>query len=352
MADDKTEQPTPKRLAEARKKGQVFKSVDMTQSGLFLTAAAVLSFSGPGLVDALKAFMIESLDPKLLSGQFDPSLLLARVGNASMKFLLLSMPLLVALAIAGAALDFAQMRGLIFAPGVLSPKFSKLNPVAGFQNLFFKPKTYLELVKGLIKFAVIFWIAYSTLMSGLRDLIVSSRLGLEQIAQIAPKLLFGLLFKVGGAFLLLGAADFALQRKMFMKNLMMSKDEVKREFKEQEGDPHVKSHRKALYRSLVRENATKRVPQANVVVVNPTHLAVALQYDEAKMNAPQVIAKGEMFLAQKIRRLAERHNVPVLRNVELAHTLFTLELDEEIPEELYEAVAEILNLAAELAKKQ
>ena len=352
MADDKTEQPTPKRLEEARKKGQVFKSADMTQSGLFLTAAAVLSFSGPGLVEALKAFMVESLDSRLLSGTFDPSLLLARIGNASIKFLLLSMPLLMALAIAGAALDFAQMRGLIFAPAVLSPKFTRLNPIAGLQNILFKPKTYLELVKNLLKFVVIFWIAYSTLMSSMRDLIVSSRIGLEQIAQLAPKLLFGLLFKIGGAFLLLGAADFALQKKIFMKGLMMSKDEVKREYKEQEGDPHVKSHRKALHRMMLRENATKRVPQANAVVVNPTHVAVALQYDEAKMNAPQVIAKGEMLLAQKIRRIAERHNVPILRNVELAHTLLALELDEEIPEELYEAVAEILNLAAELTKKQ
>jgi flagellar biosynthesis protein FlhB len=161
-----------------------------------------------------------------------------------------------------------------------------------------------------------------------------------------------LLFKIGGAFLLLGAADFALQKKIFMKGLMMSKDEVKREYKEQEGDPHVKGQRKALQRMLLRENATKRVPQANAVVVNPTHVAVALQYDEAKMNAPQVIAKGEMLLAQRIRRIAERHNVPILRNVELAHTLFVLEVDEEIPEELYEAVAEILNLASELTKKQ
>jgi flagellar biosynthetic protein FlhB len=184
----------------------------------------------------------------------------------------------------------------------------------------------------------------------MRDLIVSSRIGLEQIAVLAPKLLFTLLFKVGGAFLLLGAADFALQKKIFMKGLMMSKDEVKREYKEQEGDPHVKGHRKALHRALLRENATKRVPQANVVVVNPTHLAIALQYDDAKMNAPQVTAKGEMFLAQKIRRIAERHGVPVLRNVELAHSLFVLELDEEIPEELYTAVAEILNLASDLTK--
>jgi flagellar biosynthesis protein FlhB len=349
VADDKTEQPTPKRLQEARKKGQIFKSADLTQSVLFLTGAAVLSFAGPTLVGGLKMLMIESLDARLLSASPDSNLLVARIRDASVKFLLLSLPLLVALVVAAFAADFAQLRGFIFAPAVLSPKFTKLNPISGLQNILFKPKTYLELVKNLIKFAIIFWIAYSTVSSGLRDLIVSSRLGLAQVAVLGPKLLFGLLFKVGGVFLILGAADFMLQRKAFLKGLMMSKEEVKREFKEQEGNPEVKGHRRALHMALLRENAAKRVPQANAVVVNPTHLAVALQYDETSMNAPQIVAKGEMLMAQRIVRIAKRHNVPVIQNVPLARSLFPLELDEEVPEELYQAVAEILKLAAELA---
>jgi flagellar biosynthetic protein FlhB len=130
---------------------------------------------------------------------------------------------------------------------------------------------------------------------------------------------------------------------------MMSKEEIKQEYKEEEGDPHVKGHRKALYMALLRENAVKQVPKAKAVVVNPTHIAVALQYEEAQMNAPRIAAKGEMFLAQKIIEIAKRHNVPVIRNITLARSLFTLELEEEIPEELYETVAEILNLASRLA---
>jgi flagellar biosynthesis protein FlhB len=350
MADDKTEKPTPKKLAEARKKGQVSKSADLTQSVLFLTAATVLSFTGPTLVDQLKAFMIDSLDPKLLAGSLDPNLFAARIGNASIKFLLLSMPLLMALMMAGVAVNFAQMKGLIFVPDAFSPKFEKLNPLAGLQNILLKPKTYLELVKNLLKFIIIFWLAYSTLMSSLRDLVVSSRLGIEQIASFGPKLMFGLLFKVGGAFVLFGAADFALQQKMFLKGLMMSKEEIKQEFKNDEGDPEVKGHRRALQMELARESAAKRVPKAKAVIVNPTHLAVALEYDEASMNAPRVAAKGEMFLAQTIIEIAKKHNVPVIRNIMLARSLYSLEIEDEIPEELYEAVAEILNLVTRLEK--
>jgi flagellar biosynthesis protein FlhB len=351
MADDKKEKPTPKKLKDARDKGQVSKSTDLLQSVLFLTAAAVLSFTGPTLVEQLKANMIESFSPRLLAQVPDRLMLVALIGNASTKFVLLSMPLLIALAVAAIAVNFAQLQGLLFAPSVLSPKFSKLNPVAGLQNLLFTSKTYLELVKNLFKFIVILWLAYSTLSAALPNLIVSSRLSIAQTAAFGPKLLFNLLFKVGAVFLLFGAADFALQKQLFTKGLMMSKEEIKQEHKNEEGDPHVKSHRRAIYMALLRENAVKQVPHANAVVVNPTHIAVALQYEEAHMNAPRIIAKGEMFLAQKIIEIAKRHNVPVIRNKTLARSLFALEIEEEIPEELYETVADILNLTSRLANE-
>jgi flagellar biosynthesis protein FlhB len=347
MAGDKTEKPTHKRLADARRKGQVAKSTDLTQSALFLTAAAILSFTGPALVEQLKAFMVESFSPGMLARVADPGILASRAGEASIKFLLLSAPLLMALAIAAIAVNFAQIQGLLFVPPKLN--FAKLNPVVGLQNLLFKPKTYLELVKNLLKFLINLCLAYSTLWPALRDLVVSSRLDIAQIAAFGPKLLFGLLFKVGGVFLLFGAADYALQKKLFMTDLMMSKEEIKQEFKNEEGDPHVKGHRKAMYAALLRENAAKKVPNAKAVVVNPTHIAVAVQYEEDHMNAPRVIAKGEMFLAQKIIEIAKSHQVPVIQNIPLAHSLFALEIEEEIPEELYETVAEILNLASRLA---
>lgn len=348
MADDKTEKPTPKRLEEARKKGQVSKSNDLTQATLFLVAGGVLYFSGPQMVAQLKVFMIESFNPKLLAGSIDSLTLSDRMENALVKFLLLSAPLLMSLVIAAIAVNFAQIRGLIFSPEVLSPKFQKLNPVAGLQNLFLKSKTYIDLVKNLLKFFIITWLAYSTLKGELRGLVLSSRVGIEQVGAFAPRLLFATLFQVGGVFVIFGTADFALQQYQFMKGLMMSKEEIKREYKEQEGNPEVKGHRRSLHMALLRENAVKNVPKAQAVVVNPTHLAVALQYDEEHMNAPRIIAKGEMKLAKKIVEIARKHNVPIMQNIPLARSLYTVELDEDIPEELYETVAEILNLASRL----
>jgi type III secretion YscU/HrpY family protein len=348
MADDKTEKPTQKKMADARKKGQVSKSSDLTQAFLFMVSGAILSATGPMLVDQLKAFMIDSFDPKLLSGPVNSLVFASRIGNAGVRFLILIMPLFASIMIAAVAVNFAQTQGLIFAAEALTPKFDKLNPVSGLQNILMKPKTYIELVKNILKFIIILWLAYTTLMPDLRDLILSSRIGLTQVASFVPTLLFGLFFKVGGAFLVLGAADFAIQKKLHIDNLKMSKEEVKKEFKEQEGDPHIKGHRKHLQMELMHQAATKMVPKAKAIVVNPTHIAVALQYEEESMNAPRLVAKGQAQLAQKIIAIAKRHNVPIVRNILLARSLFTLELEDEIPEDLYEAVAEILNFVARL----
>jgi len=349
MATNKTEQPTPKRLKDARKKGQVSKSNDLTQAVLFLTAGAVLYFWGPQLVEQLKQLMIDSFHSASLHGDTGSLILVNRASNGLVKFILLSAPPMMALVIAAIAINFAQVRGLLFSLDVLSPKLATLNPLTGIQNLLLKPKTYTELLKNLLKFVIIAWLAYSTLNGELRDLILASRLGITQVARLAPQSLFATLFRVGGAFIIFGAADYALQRHLFTKGLMMSKEEVKQEYKEQEGDPHVKGHRRSLHVALLRENAVKKVPRAQVVVVNPTHLAVALEYDEQQTRVPRVLAKGEMRLARKIVEIARRHDVPIMQNIALARSLYRLELEEDIPEELYETVAEILTLASRLA---
>jgi flagellar biosynthetic protein FlhB len=345
---DKTEKPTPKKLKEAREKGQVSKSNDLTQAVLFLVSGAMLSGWGPGLVEQLKKFMIDSFDAKLLSSPLDGLLFAQRITNAGLKFLLLMMPFLAALMVAAIAVNFAQTQGLLFSPAALSPKFSKLNPIAALQGMLLKPKTYIELVKTILKFVIIAWLAYSTLMPELKDLILSSRIGLSEVASFAPMLLFKLLFKVGGVFLFFGAADFAIQKKLYMNELMMSKEDIKQEDKEQEGDPHLKGERKHLMRSLLQGAATKRVPQAKAVIVNPTHIAVAIEYDEQIMNAPRLAAKGQLQVAKQIVEIAKKHQIPIIRNIPLARSLFTLELDQEVPEDLYEAVAEILNFVAKL----
>ena len=348
MAGDKSEQPTPKRMNEARKKGQVFKSRDFIQSLLFITAAAVLAAGGPTYFTELSDLMKQFFQPDMMRGDMPMNAMLSRMGFAWSKFLVLSAPLLGALVVAAVAANFVQVKAL-FAAEIIKPKFEKLNPLAGFKNIFFSSRTYIELVKNLIKFGVIFWVLYSSIKGSMRDIIPIASMRLDQTASLAGSLILSLLYKVGVVFLILGGADYMIQKKLHMKNMMMSKEEVKQEYKEQEGDPHVKHMRKHLFEQLMHESVAHNVPKATAVIANPTHLAIALRYDEAAMQAPTVTAKGQDSMALKIIDIAKEHKVPVVRNIGLAHTLFDLEIGHEIPEDMYEAVAEILNFVYQLA---
>lgn len=348
MAGDKSEQPTPKRMNEARKKGQVFKSRDFIQSLLFITAAAVLAAGGPTYFTELSDLMKQFFQPDMMRGDMPMNAMLSRMGFAWSKFLVLSAPLLGALVVAAVAANFVQVKAL-FAAEIIKPKFEKLNPLAGFKNIFFSSRTYIELVKNLIKFGVIFWVLYSSIKGSMRDIIPIASMRLDQTASLAGSLISGLLYKVGLVFLILGGADYMIQKKVHMKNMMMSKEEVKQEYKEQEGDPHVKHMRKHLFEQLMHESVAHNVPKATAVIANPTHLAIALRYDEAAMQAPTVTAKGQDSMALRIIDIAKEHKVPVVRNIGLAHTLFDLEIGHEIPEDMYEAVAEILNFVYQLA---
>jgi len=351
MGDNKTEQPTPKRLREARRKGQVSKSNDLNQAVLFLTAAAVLSLEGGRLFNEFRMLLIRSFDPKGIAAISD-DFVLEQTGSLFLKLCFLSAPLLGALLAASLAINSLQVGGLFLSGKPLSPKLEKLNPIRGFQRIFLNSKTYLELAKNLVKFSVILWLAYSTFVGHLSDLVLASRLGLLQAATLASQLLFHLLFEIGGVFLVIGAADFFLQRHFYIKELKMTKEEVKREYKEEEGDPHIKHQRRHLHQQLVARNMLTSVSRANAVVVNPTHLAIALEYEETSMAAPQIAAKGQMILAEKIVEVAKQHRIPIVRNISLARGLFALEIGDEISEELYQPVAEILNWVYELARME
>jgi flagellar biosynthetic protein FlhB len=164
--------------------------------------------------------------------------------------------------------------------------------------------------------------------------------------------MFTLLFRIGAVFLVVGAADFMLQKKLYMKQMKMSKYDVQKEYKDEEGDPNIKHMRHQLHEELLANAMVEKVPKADAVVVNPTHLAIAIEYDEGSMNAPLVTAKGQRTIAERIIAIAREHRVPIVRNVPLAHSLFAVEIGGEIPEDLYEAVAEVLNWVYQLAEEQ
>lgn len=339
---DKTEQPTAKRLREARKKGQIPRSQDFTQAFLFLTAAVVLSTGGVLYINEFKSLMVQFFQPEMMTGVLPGSILIERTGSAWARFLLLTAPLLGALMIASAAISFLQVRA-VYAADAVKPSFAKLNPMKGLQNIFATPKTYIELAKNILKFVIIGFLCWSTIHSQLHDVLLTSRVGLSETAMLGSRLLFSLLFKVGAVFLIFGGVDYMIQRHLIMKQLMMSKEEVTREYKQDEGDPHIKHQRRHLHREMLQHNVASAVKKAKVVVVNPTHLAIAIEYEDATMAAPLIAMKGEDSMAARIIDLAKEYDVPIMRNVPLAHSLYPLEIGTEIPEELYEAVAEVLN---------
>jgi flagellar biosynthesis protein FlhB len=350
MPGEKTEQPTHKKIEDSRKKGQVFKSQDFTQAAVFLTAAGILVGGGYWIASELRALMAEFLEPAVYAGEANAAALLDRTGAAFSRLVFISAPIGVALATLAAMSVFLQVRPL-FSAEIIQPKFEKLNPVSGFQNLFFKSKTYIELGKNLLKFIIVLALAYWFIETSLPLVFEARRLDMASIASLAGELVSGLLLRAAVLFLLIGGADFLLQKKLYLKQLMMSKEEIKQEHKQEEGDPLMKHMRKHLAQELVMGGAMVKVPRADVVVVNPTHVAVALQYDGREMNAPRVIAKGREELAAKIKQIAQDNRVPVVQNVPLARSLYAVDLDGEIPEDLYPAVAEILNWVMQLKKE-
>ena len=310
----------------------------------------MLAVGGAIFIEQWNAFAIDIFTFRNVSPPVADGVLLGRAGFYLMKFFALLLPLLGVLMIIALGANFLQVRGL-FAAEVLALKFDRINPASGFRRVFFESRTYIEFAKTLVKLVVVLWLGYLVLRGMFPQIILSSRLGLGQIGALGSRAVFILLFSLGGAFLLLGSADYFLQRRLYMQKMMMTKDEVRREHKQEEGDPQIRARRRQIHREILTQNVVERIPRATAVVVNPTHLAVALLYDESTMDAPEVTAKGQEQLAGKIMQLASEHGVPVVRNVPLAHSLFRLDVDTPIPEDLYDAVAEILTWVYDLTQR-
>jgi flagellar biosynthesis protein FlhB len=352
MADsggEKTEQPTPKRLQDARKKGQVAKSQDLTSAALLVAAVGVLAFFGASASQTL----IKSLDYTFhfaggLKGEMDSAVVFGALTEGVKTLGVTLAPLFVTLFALALGVSYVQV-GSLFAPESIKPDVNKLNPVEAFKNKFFKSRSYIELAKNIVKIVVAAAIIWFAMKGAIRQVLALTAQPIEVVAVFTTRLAVEIGLKVACAFIAIGAVDFFLQRFLHLKEMRMSKKEVMDEFKESEGDPHVKGHRKQLHREILHESMAAAVKNANVVVVNPTHVAVALQYDREKMQAPQIVAKGMDLMAAQIRKIAEESKVPIMRDVPLARTLHELEIEQEIPEDLYEAVAVVLRWSYQFA---
>ncbi|MBN2359017.1 MAG: type III secretion system export apparatus subunit SctU [Deltaproteobacteria bacterium] len=345
---EKTEEATPQRLQEARKKGQVSKSQDVLAALGFMISFVVLALTMEWTLGRIKEFIIASIYAGVSDGGI-PAVI--NLGFEALMFCFVTcMPVLGAAFIVGLAANYLQV-GFLFTTHPIKPDIKKINPISGLKQMFSKKRLF-ELIKQIVKFTVVTYVCYRAVLDNIRDIVVSQRVPLESTIKLAGQIIWDLGLRVGVLFIVIAAADFLFQRWQFKKDMMMSKYDVKQEYKQSEGDPEMKSHRKALAEELIMHGSQENVRNADAVVTNPAHIAVAIKYDQEKGGAPKIVAKGMRKHADKIKEIARQFNVPVMRNVPLAQALNKLEIGEEIPEELYEAVAEVLNFVYELQQKK
>jgi len=335
MASERTEEPTPKRLEESRRRGEVAVSRDAMSAAAVTAAIAVLVLQGPTLTARLLAYWKGAFAAAAAGGSASSAL---AAGVAAMAQAL-AVPLAAA-ALVALGTGLLQTRGLL-ALGALRPDLARLSPAAGLARAF-GGQAALQVGKGVLKatlVALLAWLTVRPLLAGLAGLagapipklagamgVVSARLA-ERVALVA---------------LALGAADYLLVRRRHLDRLRMTREEVKREYKESEGDPSHRAERQRLHRELLEQRMVAEVRKADFVVVNPDHIAVALRYDRDGEAAPIVVARGERLLAERIKQAAREAGVPIFRDVTLARSLRDLPEGAEIPAALYEAVAEIL----------
>ncbi|MFP5518562.1 MAG: flagellar biosynthesis protein FlhB [Bdellovibrionia bacterium] len=348
QGDEKTEEATDAKREEFRKKGQVATTRELA-SAAFLLAAA-------GLVYALGRFFFRELS-ELFTYSFGNQLVVhIRSGDftEAMKFAAFKGVLLIAPALGVAGLiGFASsvvQTGFLQVEDALTPKFEKLDPIAGFKRLF-SMRTLVEGLKSFLKMVFIIGVLYYVLKSEIRILPTMIHFNVAEMFVYIGTLMFKLFSTIGGIMLILALADYFFQRWDLEKQMMMTKQEVKEEHKQREGDPMIKSRIRQIQRQMATKRMMDDIPKATVVVTNPTHIAVVLKYDE-NLPAPQLVAKGADLVAEKIKEIAREHNIPILENKPLARTIFkTLKIGQVIPRELFVAVAEVISYVYKLKKR-
>ncbi|MCR5397787.1 MAG: flagellar biosynthesis protein FlhB [Lachnospiraceae bacterium] len=347
FGDDKTEEPTSKKLEDARKKGQVGKSQELSHAieliAAFLSIRIFVKYIGDHFID-LFTWAYTYMIPQLVKS--DGSGLTIRSTGNLLLYGILQMFLILAPFLAVGFLVAVLSNGLQFKFQVsaepLKPKLDKFNPVNGFKRMF-SMQSIVNLLLSLAKIAVIFIIAYTMIKDHVNELFILYEVPLyAAIAQIGT-LVLDIGLRISLVLLVVGFADFIYHKWKYKKDLKMTKQEVKDEYKNAEGDPQIKGKQRQRMREASQRRMMQSVPQADVVITNPTHIAVAIKYDIEKAPAPIVVAKGEEYLAQKIKEIARENNVVIKENKMLARSIYTtVDVGEQIPPELYQAVAEIL----------
>jgi flagellar biosynthetic protein FlhB len=336
---DRTESATPYRRREARRKGQVAKSVEVNSAVIMLATFWLLTITVPLSYQAITTLMKQTFNGL---STIDITLTALKSQGLVIAGLLVqaTAPLALSLLVIGVVANLGQV-GLLLSPQALQPDFNKVNPLNGFKRLF-SPRGLVELFKSLAKVGLIGFVVYLTLRDNYINIMATANMSVYSSISTLSQIGLSIGRQAGWAMLVIAIIDFFYQRYEFEKNLKMTKQEVREEMKRFE-NPFLKSRIRARQRQMAMSRMMAAVPKADVVITNPTHFAIALRYDKSKMHAPEVVAKGERLVAQRIKELAREHKIPLYEDKPLARNLFkTAEVGQIIPTELYQAGAQVL----------
>lgn len=338
---DKSEEPTPHKLREARERGQIAKSREITTAFVMLLSYFVLRYFGEYIWRELTA-MTRSILEQIPNAKDFSFGFLAGIMLIGLKGLAFACAPVFGITFIAAFLAEVLQTGFVFSADPLSPKIERLNPMEGFKRIF-SMQGFVELVKSLIKISIVFYIAWIAIRDDLPFLVILMDGQPWDAIALGAGICYKIAMRVGVFFVAVAVLDYLYRRWEFMRNLKMTRQEIKEEYKRLEGDPLIKQRMRDLQRQVAYQRMMSAVPQADVVVTNPTHIAVALKYETAITKAPLLIAKGERIVAEEIRAIAEEHEIPVVENEPLARSVYrTTKVGQEIPPELYQTVAEVL----------
>jgi len=346
---DKTEDPSGRKLERGRRRGQVAKSQEVAHWGIIMAGALLIVFAAPWTMKGVARVALPFLEsPAQIPA--DLGRLQALFGDVAQALLAAVWPVFLFLVIAALAIHLVQT-GLVWAVDKFELDWSRLSPIKGFGRLM-STRTLAEFVKGIVKIAVIGGVIFTAALPILKDVELLPAMSLGAVLDHSEAVVLRVAAATLAVLTVIAGFDYVYQRYMFLRQMRMSKHEVKEEHKQAEGDPHVKARIRSLRRERARQRMMAAVPKATVVVTNPTHYAVALAYEMEKMEAPKLVAKGADYVALRIREIAEEHEVPIVENPPLARALFaSVELDQEIPIEHYKAVAEVIGYVMRLKGK-
>ena len=340
---EKTEEATPKKIEDSRKEGSVAKSKELSNAitlfGLFVTLRYTIQFVGPRLVQIFDKYWGHV--GTILQEGFDTKTTLAFLSETAKDTVIITLPFLVVGFVLAFLSNKLQFKWMVTAKP-LQPKLNKVSPISGFKRLF-SARSLVELLKAIAEVLLISYMAYTVIKKHAPELYTLYDITIQQSLALLMSIIWELGIRICMVMLVIGFADYLYQKYKHRQDLKMTKQEVKDEFKNTEGDPQIKGQQKQRMRQASQRRMMASVPEADVVITNPTHFAVALKYDAEEHSAPVVTAKGTDFLANKIKEVAREHQVEIVENKPLARMLYyNVEIDREIPPELYQAVADIL----------